>query len=216
MMERQDAVASILLVMFLVATTAGQNGLMMSLKLRVSRYSPPQTPETCIGGDDVGLTETSVLAQYRVKREPAALTEWQLLKEIDLSQGFDNTLSFNTTTSEMSTSPHSLQFRLLQVQHGGGGCNCWQLGATEVTATFNDTTVMMGSMFFTDRCLSVPSGNASIFCGGSASNARGFISRALRFDGQPDMECPEDSNTTLISSKGPSLPSDCPANTLPM
>ena len=208
-MERQSGYISIVSVLLaaLLATTAGQDDLAVSFKLSISSYSPPQKVQTCIGGD-VGLTETSVLAQYR-PAESSNLGEWEFLKEIDLNQGFNGTLLVNTTT-------RSIQFRLLQVQHGGGGCNCWQVN--EANMTIGNDLVTMGSIFFSERCFSVPTGMVSVFCGGSASRARGFISEALRYNGNgyQTLQCPGDSGTTLISRKQPISPSSCPTDSLAM
>ena len=217
-------IVSILLAVLLV-TTAGQNDLEVSLELNIN--SPPE-PLTC--GDDV--ESSVVVAQYRLTRT-SELTEWRTLMQINLSKGFSGTLLCNTTTAVTDSAYvqpfNRIQFRLLQEQHGGWGCNCWQVNEAKATMRYyeNKVAAMNDSMFFSELCfdrlgsselgfdtsfefgldtsseqLCLNTSNDSMFCSGSANTARGLISGAFNFVHHTNpslVVCPRGSYQTLIS-----------------
>ena len=184
-------------MVLLLGSAAGQ--LMVSLRLNIASHSSPAI-DACIGGD-VGLTESSVAIQYRlISPQSSPVSEWRFMSEIDPSAGFDGTLPFTTDGS----SRNGVQFRLLQLQHGGGSCNCWKV--LEASAAINGEPNNVLS-----PCVKAPSNlNASLFCGGIASKARGFISEVQNRGQGGKEECPDNSSMSLISSKGPPLPPTCP------
>ena len=150
--------------------------------------------DTCIGDEEVGLTDTSILFQYRAIINTSVIGDWRTLAAlpVDTIKG--------------------VQFRLLQLEHGGGGCNCWEVQSFSITinnrAISEDACYIKGS-----QSESKSIGNRR-FCGGIASDARGLISRVLYFNGANDGEdCPGDSSSTLISNKGPPLPQDYDCST---
>ena len=185
-----------LVVILFLGNAAGQQ--MVSLRLNIVPLSA--SPPSCIGGD-VGLTDYSVEVQYRlISPQNPPVSEWRFVSEIDPSVGFDGTLSFTTDGS----SEDGVQFRLLQLQHGGGKCNCWTV--LEASAAINGGPNNTLSM-----CVRASSrSNIYTFCGGTASKARGFISEVQNHGNKTD-ECPDNSSIALISSKGPPLPRNCPS-----
>ena len=80
----------------------------------------PVNNPRCVGGPVAGLTNTSVLVQYRLN--PGNNTEWTYLADISLDETFYGTLQAIDVQD-------SIQFRLLQQEHGGGACNCWTIRA---------------------------------------------------------------------------------------
>ena len=78
----------------------------------------------CVG-EDVGLTNTSIIVQYRaVDHNLQSATEWVFLDAILLIGGnfqVDRTLVVDVDNM-------FVQFRLLQLEHGGDVCNCWSVG----------------------------------------------------------------------------------------
>ena len=151
----------------------------------------------CVG-EDVGLTNTSVLLQYRTVRLPDQLLGWRFLAEISPKENFNRSLEVVPQLDEGV----GVQFRLLQLEHGGGRCNCWRLERLKVVIN-NDTL----SFVPPHVCLRV-SDNDEI-CGGFASYARGVITKVLAYNGTITEDCPGDSRTTLISNKGSPLPASC-------
>ena len=176
----------------------------LSLRLQVSAYSSTAT-DACVGGD-VGLTDTSVSVQYRLASVPqgTTLSDWKVLSEIDPKIGYHETLDLPPITEN---SVKGVQFRLLQLEHGGGSCNCWRVEEARATWDEGENSTTLSHCF---RMSTADDG--SLFCGGIASRTRGFISETVHFNNGTIEPCPSDSNSTLISSKGSPLPQNCPLN----
>ena len=187
--------ATILLTAVFLALAKGQS--VVSLRLQVVSYSF-DAEDACIGGD-VGLTETSVLVQYRlITSVQSATTDWRVLAKIDPNIGFNETLNF---TTDPGSSALGAQFRLLQLEHGGGSCNCWSVEEAIVESIGGRQEV--GVCFRTQE---------SLFCGGNASRARGFVSRSIPLSPMLSV-CPARSSEFLIAPKEPPLPQNCSAMT---
>ena len=154
----------------------------------------PTNNRVCIGGNEVGLTNTSVQFQYRSISTTSVIGDWTALDALPLNRTSDVThnLDFDGTVG-------GVQFRLLQLEHGGGGCNCWDVQSFGFSV--NET---IRSIFI---CFRVPPRND--FCSGNARDARGAISSAFYFLNLNSEDCPGDSNSMLISDKGPPLPQNC-------
>ena len=165
----------------------------------------PFLSSTCIGGDEVGLTNTSVLVEYRIVNttsSPPSVGEWRYLDDVIPDE-----------VSPIQTQLHDsaadgFQLRLLQLEHGGGGCNCWSVSSIGVDCgvgmTDDDTTLTMklcsqqgSSVEFT-----------TVFCFESARRARGMITEVYCSVSNNSEPCPGD-NDTLLPSGGPALPSHC-------
>ena len=171
-----------------------------SLRLDIVNHS---NSDPCNGGN-VGLTDTSIQVQYRIIR--TKVSEWKTLDEIDPIIGFNGTLDLPSNESSVE----SVQFRLLQLEHGGGSCNCWRVEEAVVMRNGSNTDIS------TDRCFETSTDRN--FCDGIASRARGFISRLYGIDeaNTGKRMCPNGSDVALIANKGLSLPPNCPIGSLAM
>ena len=156
--------------------------------------------------DNLGLVETSILLYYRsisLQMDALLLSEWTVLAEVPLTSDIYESFEFVPQPEDVG-----VQLRVLQLEHGGGGCNCWLLDRLEVV--LDDGT----SLGYLPQPLcqlhGFPSAfNSFLFCNDFAINARGVVTRALAYNGTIAEDCPGDSNTTLISSMGPPLPASC-------
>ena len=160
--------------------------------------------ERCIGGD-VGLTNTSILVQYRVletvSMDPmiTEVLDWKFLAEIDVSQGIAaQILNFTVNDTEQG-----VQIRFLQLEHGGGECNCWNF--TKNFAIYLDGA----DSIFISGCTITPVHNLATICGLSASEPRGATTIGYYFTGSDGEMCPGNSSVGLISDQGPPLPQNC-------
>ena len=87
--------------------------------------------EVCPYGGDTGLTNTSILVHYRgVVITPGGTTvqEWTPLVAIPTNETFREMIPF-----ELSGIADGVQFRFLQLEHGGGQCSCWRVTVNAVT-----------------------------------------------------------------------------------
>ena len=151
----------------------------------------------------MGLTNISVVAQYRaletVSTDPVrtAVLDWVFLAEVNLTQDFDQVIEFTLNDTEQG-----VQFRFLQMEHGGGECNCWDLiTALEI---FLDDTMMAVS-----PCIQTDSTVTALLCGLRASEPRGATTIGYYFTGSDGEMCPGNSSVGLISDQGPPLPQNC-------
>ena len=91
----------------------------------------------CIGGQTVGLTDTSIKLEYREVFNCAefdcevddSVRKWRYIATITPEERNGNR-SINISCPE---AVQGIQLRLLQLEHGGGGCNCWELEELEFT-----------------------------------------------------------------------------------
>ncbi len=118
----------------------------------------------------------------------------------------DNILMSDTISFNISE--EHVQFRFLQLVHGGDGCNCWSDQQLWVTHHKNnvDTQLNLTDMILLDNvCTRInnevaPSTSTIIYCGGEVNETRGLITRVVYSDGSSDSardmyNCPGDSNT---------------------
>ena len=85
----------------------------------------------CIGGQKVGLTDTSIKLEYREVFDCGAnlsLRQWKQAAVIPVE---DN--GVQNVVISYPEAVQGIQLRLLQLEHGGGGCNCWELEELEFT-----------------------------------------------------------------------------------
>ena len=154
----------------------------------------------CIGGG-VGLTNTSVLVEYRIVNttsSPASVGEWRFLA----AEFVTRTINIEKNEAQIHHSAaDGFQLRLLQLEHGGRQCNCWRLNSITVDCG--------GDMTDNSTAMCSQQGNtSSLFCGGYASRARGLITEVYCSVSNNSEPCPGDSDT-LLPSGGPALPSHC-------
>ena len=149
---------------------------------------------------NVGLTNTSVQVQYRkITTSDSGESDWKTLDSIPIN-GSQNFININISVMEnmiLADSVLGVQFRLLQLEHGGGECNCWYV--TQVQGRVNNSASLLN---LTNHCFVG-------YCGGSASDARGVITEALYFGQSSGRRCPETTSSTLISNKGPAITENC-------
>lgn len=158
----------------LVATTAvllghlnPVSGYSLTLALDIAHSGP----SSCIGGDE-GLTNTSVLVEYRPVETPQP--EWSFVAEVSTSQHYNQTLQFN-----LNDSIEAVQFRLLQLEHGGGECNCWSVSRMELMLESCITEKVTLGIY--DLCVSTHTDHNFSFCGDSSNSERGAITREISF-----------------------------------
>ena len=168
----------------------------MSLELEVQ---PRPVTDDCVNGPTLGLTNTSVLLSYRLTTPQ--LSEWMFLAELSPRQTQSQTLDFTLHNSSVG-----FQFRLLQLEHGGGSCNCW-LVRTEILDLNISQSEEMLSILPNNLTSCVRSDRRDQdgeheFCGGLARDARGVISKEFSVDRSMG-GCPGDSSTELLSPRGP-------------
>ena len=153
-------------------------------------------------GSDDGLS-TSVLLQYRLVGTSATVPPWTTLRTLISNDP-------NMETLHLDGSVEGVQFRVVQFEHGGGGCNCWAIFFGQIMVIIDDQQQTLGTG---DFCLS--SGlNDDCFCGTRANEARGTITAAFYFATNSTSSgemCPGDSNSIIVSAheQGPSLPQNC-------
>ena len=147
---------------------------------------------TCNGGD-AGLTNTSLLVEYRIVNTTSSVGEWRYLA--------DQSIPVNIVGVQLHDSAAGgFQIRVLQLEHGGGMCNCWTLNTIRVNCG--------GDMIDTSTKMCGHQGlRRMLFCEDYASRARGMITEVF-YCSNPKEKCPGDSDT-LLPSGGPALPADC-------
>ena len=164
----------------------------------------------CIGGDHLGLTNTSLVVEYRITSSSKSVGEWIYLFNVIV--GTNRTATFSRVQLHDSASADGFQIRVLQLEHGGGWCNCWRVNNIDVdcgqgitaSMTATDTSMCSQQGF---RTSSRPRLNGA-FCLESASRARGMITEVYCSVSNNSEPCPGDSDT-LLPSEGPALPSHC-------
>lgn len=197
---------SLHLSVVLVCLTNIATGTSLTVKLEIGSHTPPSLG--CVGGD-VGLTNTSVLVHYRLYE---GTEEWIFLAEVNISES-SVTLMHDLELSS-DNDADGLQLRLLQSEHGGGGCNCWDVTelaicAHDSVATRNTVPTDISSGCHQHGQTYTREGQAR-FCRGYASQARGVVTQVFFFRNisGPGSVCPGNSDS-LISPKGPALPENC-------
>ena len=160
----------------------------------------------CIGGG-IGLTNTSVLVEYRIvdtTSSPASVGEWRFLAADIVT----NLIAIERNESQIHHSAaDGFQLRLLQLEHGGGQCNCWKLNSISVDCggDMTDTSTAMCSQ---QGLYNIIGSDKMLLCLDYASRARGLITEVYCSVSNNSEPCPGDSDT-LLPSGGPALPSHC-------
>ena len=176
----------IVVIAILLNTVSLSHEVALSLAIDPVRFD-------CIGGG-IGLTNTSVVMEYRIVNttsSPASVGEWRFLADLNVSMSI-------LTQLHDSAAADSFQLRLLQLEHGGGMCNCWKLTRISVDCGVGMTDTSAAT------CNHDLQGTLA-FCNDYASMARGLITEVYCNNSEP---CPGDSDT-LLPSRGPALPSHC-------
>lgn len=203
--------AAMLIFVHIIDIALGRR--MVSVELDLATY--PGSERDCIGGN-IGLTNTSILVQYRLLDAAAAdPRRWAFLAEVSI--GDENMLqSQNIALPPIDVSAEGMQFRFLQLEHGGRGCNCWEIRKFRVTfrnVPNSISTVSLVALTNINKfeCFSHGRQNSRkpVFCYGNGNEARGVTTKALYFGRDDGAECPGNSGSELIPPKGPAIPGNC-------
>lgn len=135
----------------------------------------------------------SVLLQYRLTG--SVLSEWKFLAELspDLEE------MRVATAGGPGRMNASFQFRLLQLNHGGGECHCWSVERMEIAPSQQPQAAVIVSFTNATLCSRVSDGeNFEVFCGKSATTPRVAVTtKYLIQEGGIEMGgCPDDSAVT--------------------
>ena len=181
----------VLVSMFVVSLDVVVSSHLVAVDMTINSL---QNTGDCVGGN-VGLTDTSVQVQYRefTTSSSSGESDWMTLVSIPIN-GSQNIISVMENMT-LADSVFGVQFRLLQLEHGGGECNCWEV--MQVQGRVNNSTSLLNN-----HCL-------VRYCGGSGSDARGVITEVLYFGLNSGRRCPTKSDSTLISNKGPAITENC-------
>ena len=148
----------------------------------------------CVGGQ-VGLTNTSILVHYRLYEDTSPVGEWTFLREVNTSDSSLTEISTNISAT-------GVQLRFLQLEHGGEGCNCWEVANLDIAVITEQQQLSIDV-----NCHLNGQNKPRRFCAGSASEARGGTTPVVYFNA--DTRCPENSSAYLIAPKGKPLPENC-------
>ena len=175
------------------------NAVSLTHEVSLEALTIDPVDHTCNGGD-TGLTNTSLLVEYRVVNTTSSTSsvgEWRYLA--------DKSTPVNIEREQLHDSAAGgFQIRVLQLEHGGGRCNCWILNTIRVNCEgdmVDTSTDMCGHQGLADD-------DSMLFCNDYASRARGLITEVYCSVSNNSEPCPGDSDT-LLPSRGPALPSHC-------
>ena len=184
------------------------NAVSLTREVSLEALTIDPVDHTCNGGD-TGLTNTSLLVEYRVVNTTSSTSsvgEWRYLYDVVVGNGI-----VNIPRAQLDDDS-GFQLRLLQLEHGGGECNCWTLTSISVDCgeSINSTDITLCSreqatvreFWWFGYYRSI------VVCGGYASRARGMITEVYCSVSNNSEPCPGDSDT-LLPSGGPALPSHC-------
>ena len=104
--------------------TRPKRGADIELPLNISFTVNHYDAGTCYGGNSAGLGNTDLTLEYR---NNASDFQWVEIAD-NISIGGDFSTAINITRSGC------VVMRLVQEEHGGGFCNCWEL--TNLTPNF--------------------------------------------------------------------------------
>ena len=201
------------LSLLLLIRVAGLNVFASNTDVQLILQIVPVNDPNCVGGPVAGLTNTSVLVQYMLRGGGDDNTEWRCLADISLNETFNETLLVEDVDDPM-------QFRLVQLEHGGGVCNCWDIEIFRLRAIDVDdnmrTLLMITDFDFSqtdvvNKYLCNRSGPGVVpgsrICGGDRGrDARGIVTKVFNIDDNNGVvsvdnnECPDNPGRGLVSS----------------
>ena len=139
--------------------------------------------------DHLGLTNTSLVVEYRITSS-TSVGGWIRIANFSRVQLHDSAAD-------------GFQIRVLQLEHGGGFCNCWKVNNIDIDC--GNGMIVPNITMCSEQGLLTASGT---FCFGYASRARGMITEVYCSVSNYSEPCPGDSDT-LLPSGGPAFPSHC-------
>ena len=145
--------------------------------------------------------------------------EWALLLAIDLADTSPGDFESINLTSLDQTTP-GVQLRLVQLEHGGGRCSCWELEELSAILQQQDSENSINPRSMVGFSESSSSGeisaalchseyrNKTRFCGGSIYETRGVVLKALYLPTANESDsdvmiasaCPGGSNDSLFEA----------------
>ena len=140
------ALVSIIVTVFAVNLDVAVSSHLVAVDLTINSL---QNTGDCVGGN-VGLTDTSVQLQYREFRtSDSGQSNWMTLVSIPIN-GSQNIISVMENINTVASSVLGVQFRLLQLEHGGGECNCWEV--MQVQGRVNNSTSLLNNHCLVRYC----------------------------------------------------------------
>ena len=113
------AMSESLAVLMCLCLTGIATGAIITVNLEIA--SSHGSENNCVGGQ-VGLTNTSILVHYRLYESTSPVVEWTFLRDVNIRDSSQATTVISTNISVIG-----VQLRFLQLEHGGEGCNCWEV-----------------------------------------------------------------------------------------
>ena len=165
----------------------------------------PVNDSNCIGGPEIGLTNTTVLLQHReLGTDHDSTLEWRFLADIDPNKGLEERLTVDIENN--GSTPAGVQLRLLQLEHGGGVCNCWQVDRAILTLS-NEMEINITESDFCSVS-ELDSRDQNKFCGGYAGKVRGLVTKVFMLNSSMG-GCPGDTSNTILCTKGEPVTVSC-------
>jgi hypothetical protein len=169
----------------------------------VSTFS---TAANCPDRDD-GLTNTSIVVHYRLFINGFHRGGWVFISVVNTSDASHNQTHYLSQNIELpsDSTADGMQLRLLQLEHGGEGCHCWEVEALNLSGYMINEGYSMGDPSCFSRGRDDP--EQQIFCSGVARRARGLVTEVFYFTNHSGERCTQRRN--LIPNRGPALPENC-------
>ena len=193
------------LSLLLLIRVAALNVFASNTDVQLGLQIVPVNDPNCVGGPVAGLTNTSVLVQYRLRGGGRDNTEWRDLADISLTETFNELLQAIDVQDR-------IQFRLVQLEHGGGVCNCWDIESFRLDVDGNSQFMAFdfSRTDAVDQYLCHRSGPGVIpgsrICGGDQGrDARGIVTKVFNIASGvvsvvDSNECPGNPGRGLVSS----------------
>ena len=111
------------LIWFLLTLLVVKNGHIVAAANTLSIFLKGPLNRTCFGGPSAGLGSTDLRLDYRSNKTDY---KWMEIRDgIKLNGSFDQ---------PVPPSEGCVEFRLVQVEHGGRPCNCWRVVAVQLNS----------------------------------------------------------------------------------
>ena len=195
------AMSESLAVLMCLCLTGMATGAMITVNLEIA--SSHGSASECVGGQ-VGLTNTSILVHYRLYESTSPVGEWTFLRDVNISDNSQGTTVISTNISVIG-----VQLRFLQLEHGGEGCNCWEVTNLDINVIAGQAEPSSPVYCHLNGATTGGGPNRIRFCSGSASEARGVTTQVVYFNSNTGDRCPGNSSDYLIAPKGRPLPENC-------
>ena len=191
-------------VLMCLCLTGIATGAMITVNLEIAPSHDSE--DDCVGGQ-VGLTNTSILVHYRLYERTSPVEDWTFLRDVNISDNSQGTTVISTNISVIG-----VQLRFLQLEHGGEGCNCWEVTNLDINVIAGQAELSSSDVVTSYCHLNGITGRGQSqrrFCSGSASEARGVTTPVVYFNSNTGDGCPGNSSDYLIAPKGRPLPENC-------